>query len=288
MKKNKKRAYHCLAPESGRIFRLLHLHHTSHKEPFAGFLRVVTFVFLVMVGLVVAVGSYGIGYNFHRITHPITIQEAAGIEDAVAKSIRSVVHIVNETQFRQGSGVAITKNLIVTAGHVVNGGGVFTITDNTGRVYKSYRAVSSKKHDIGFIQVTEPNLVPSELGSIKDCVLGQIVYSIGSTYGKVHMNAVAVGNIQTLNLDLEKFGCPIEYKRSFTFSHTAEGGAGNSGCPLFTLDGKIRGIWIGSMGTSVHYCIPVDVFMDEIKIVDLLFGFDRYKYEKAEVFIDAF
>ena len=122
---------------------------------------------------------------------------------------------------------------------------------------------------------------PVRLGSIKDVRLGQTIFSIGSTYGAEHFNAVASGIIQTLGLKSEKFGLPVTYGWSEMFSNTVEGGGGNSGCPLFTMDGKVVGVWVGSQQPNVHYGIPVDVFFDDLKMLELMFLQDRYEFEES-------
>jgi len=199
------------------------------------------------------------------------------VEDSVQRTIGSVVYIDNESCGWGGSGVAVTGDIIVTARHLVEDGNEFTITCHGGETLKAYQVFTSKIHDIGFVKVTEPKLTPVKFGSFRDCRRGQLVYSIGSTLGKSHMNAVAVGNVQTLNLDLEKFNSPRGYGWSILFSNTAEGGFGNSGCPLFTLDGVVRGIWVGSIQPNVHYCIPVDVFLADLEEIERMFIADKYK-----------
>jgi S1-C subfamily serine protease len=225
--------------------------------------------------------------------------------DLVQTSLKGVVHL--QASSRQGSGFVVGPRHIVTAWHVVNDIEDVLITTHDGHQVRANRVHSNKDNDVahiwiddltciagdcervGWVGGTEERsfvlgehkvvLTPLRLGSIKDCVLGQRVYSIGSTLGKRHFNAVATGIIQTLNLDLENFGCSPDYRWAILFSNTAEGGGGNSGCPLFTLDGKIIGVWVGSRQPNVHYCIPVDVFVKDISMISLLFAMDRYERE---------
>ena len=207
------------------------------------------------------------------------------LETSVQNVIGSVVHI--QCSEWQGSGFIITKNVIATARHVVEGVEDFEITFNCGIKVKATRAVSSKKHDVGFIWVDESMPPSVKLGSIKEVKLGQKVFSIGSTYGEQHFNAVADGIIQVLDLELEDFGFRSNYGWSVLFGNTVEGGKGNSGCPLFTLDGKVIGIWVGSYQPNVHYCIPVDVFLKDLDILELLFLQDKYKIEEKPEYSDG-
>uniref|UniRef100_A0A6M3LHV5 Putative trypsin-like peptidase domain containing protein n=1 Tax=viral metagenome TaxID=1070528 RepID=A0A6M3LHV5_9ZZZZ len=272
MKKNKKRAYHCLAPESGRIFRLLHLHHTSHKEPFAGFLRVVTFVFLVIVGLVVAVGSYGIGYNFHRITHPITY----GVVDPVAATIPAVVHIRALDGQWQGSGVLVSEDgLVLTARHVVEDNLSFLVTLNDGRKIRTDRAVYSKKYDVGFVKL--PDGKYPFLSKITDKLqLGEAVFAIGSPFGEENFNSVTMGIISALQRDLGE--TPWGWRVTFQSDVTAN--PGNSGGPVFNMKGQLVGIVVAGVGRSysgILYCIPSRLMMGRLDEIKLLFALKEFE-----------
>lgn len=240
----------------------------------------------------------------NALAETIVVQDDVFIlSDVVEQVIGGVVHITNSSDL-QGSGFVIGPRLIKTVRHLVKGCEDFTITTNDGHVIKATRAISHKNHDTAFIYVDDLTCVGEcsvkngrainvlrgshqvhlqvlELGSIEDCRLGQDVFSIGSTYGKENFNAVARGNIQTLDLDVEKFGCPGYMGWSVLFGNTAEGGGGNSGCPLFTMDGKVVGVWVGSRQPNVHLTIPVDVFVDDIDSVRLMFVQSKYQIEKV-------
>ena len=202
-------------------------------------------------------------------------------EDSIEKTIGSVVHIVNVTGGWQGSGVAIRPDLIVTARHVVEGGDSFIITDNNDVQYRATRAISSKKYDVGFIKLDKPVLVPAEFENIKDCRLGQQVYVIGSPYGKINFNSVTLGIISGLNRDWdmsnpwtgEKYGWEV------AFTTDSAGHPGNSGCPVFTMDGKVRGILVGGFSPVLKCCMPCDLFLSEIEQIDLMFTLDKYEKE---------
>ena len=107
----------------------------------------------------------------------------------IQEVLPSVVHIRCDRW--QGSGVAISEDIVVTARHVVDGVD-YTITLNDGAVVKGIQAITHKDYDIGFIKVDRPALAPAKFGSTKGCILGQPVFIIGSPYGKINFNNVTL------------------------------------------------------------------------------------------------
>ena len=206
---------------------------------------------------------------------------ACSLEDAVSKTIDNVVHIRNESGGWQGSGVLIAPDLVLTARHVAEDGEDFTITTNDGKEYKSERAISSKKYDLGFIKLTTKLPCTTIVADINDCRLGQSVYAIGSPYGSINRNSITAGIISSLARKLENFGCPKDYGWSVTFQTDAAGHSGNSGCPVYTLDGKVRGILVGGFTNALIYCIPAELVTNDCEMIQLMFKMDEY-YKELE------
>ncbi len=230
----------------------------------------------------------------------------AQFPNKIQEVLPSVVHIMCNRW--QGSGVAISEDIIVTARHVIDGTN-YTITLNNGCKVKGIQAITHKDYDIGFIKIDrvciakfdehEPSwsagrifgmrhlapIKPAKFGSINNCVLGQPIFAIGSTAGKINFNSISLGIVSGLNRGGSwKNGVGNDYGWSVLFQTDAEGMGGNSGCPVFTMDGIVRGIWVGSMPPAVHYCIPVDIFLVDIKMIQLMFGVDNYKIEEIRPF----
>jgi len=206
------------------------------------------------------------------------------LPDRVEQVSDSVVHIVNETQGWQGSGVAISPNIIMTARHVVEGGDDFIITLPDANEYKAIRAISSKKYDLGFIKLDEPVLKPARLGSIKNCRLGEQVYTVGSPFGKLNFNSVTLGIISGLNRDCDKWAVKYGYREygwSVLLQTDAPAYPGNSGCPLFNMNGRAIAIVVGGFGDNLVYCIPIDLVIKDLPLIDALFVMNQYELEEA-------
>jgi len=222
------------------------------------------------------------------------------LSEVVEDVIGGVVHI--DCPQWEGSGFVIGPHLIMTARHVVEGCEDFTITTNEGHVLKATRAISHKNYDSGLIYIDdltcvveaaediscrkgghEVELQVLEFGSTKNCKLGQNVFAIGSSLGKQHFPNLTFGIISNLNLKLEDFGCPKKYGWSVIWMTDAATYGGNSGCPVFTMEGKVVGVLVGGCGDyeSISYCIPVDVFANDIDLIELMFIQDKYQIEEV-------
>lgn len=223
---------------------------------------------LFILGL--AIGT-PVALQFNRIT----------LENSIPNVINNVVHIRNNTGQWQGSGVLLAPDLVLTARHVVDNGEDFEVKTNDGKVYKAERAISSKKYDLGFLKLKDKLPCTTVVGDITECRLGQPVYAIGSPYGDMNQNSVTSGIVSSMARKLEDFGCPETYGWSCVFQTDAAGHPGNSGCPIYTLDGKVRGILVGGITNAIVYCIPATLVANDCQIIQLMFLMDEYQKEIA-------
>lgn len=204
----------------------------------------------------------------------------------IQEVLPSTVHIMCNKW--QGSGVAITSDIVVTARHVVDGVN-YEITLNDGSKVKGIQAISHKDYDVGFIKVDNPVLKSAKFGSIKDCVLGQSIFIIGSPYGKINFNNVTLGIISGLDRDwdgLSRYGEPYGWEVAFTSDSAAH--PGNSGGPVFTMDGVVRGLLVGGFSPVLNCSMPSDLFMDDIEHIKLMFAFEKYRVELESAVVEMY
>jgi len=216
--------------------------------------------------------------------------------DLVQESIKGVVHL--QAPDWQGSGFVVGPRLIATARHCVEGVEDFVITTHDGHKLIATRAISDKEHDVAFIWVDaltcarqmfgkgtcedashQVILNPLPLGSIADCVLGQSVYVIGSPYGKVNFNSVSLGIISGVDVDWSPLRESYGWEIAFTID--SAGHPGNSGGPVFTVDGVVRGILVGGFSPVLISVMPCDLFLQDLPSIRLMFTTDRYRREEA-------
>ena len=229
---------------------------------------------LISVGMVVLVLVSVHGHI--NIRPAVTTQ----FPDKIQEVLPSVVHIMCDQW--QGSGVALTDDIVVTARHVIDGTD-YTITLNDGTVVKGIQAISHKDYDIGFIKIDKPILKPAKFGSIKDCVLGDDVFIIGSPYGKINFNSVTRGIISGLNRnwdELSEMGDPYGWEVAFISDSAAH--PGNSGGGVFSMDGVVRGLLVGGFSPVLNCSMPSDLFLGDIELIKMMFAFNKYRLEDAK------
>ena len=158
-----------------------------------------------------------------------------------------------------GSGFVISRDgFIITNYHVVKDADEIIIRLNDRRELAAEVIGTDVQTDIALLKVEAKDLPTVDFGSSKDLKPGQWVVAIGSPFGFEY--SVTAGIVSALHRSL-----PSENYVPFIQTDVAVN-PGNSGGPLFNLDGKVIGINSqiyshtgGFMGVS--FAIPIDVAM---------------------------
>lgn len=156
----------------------------------------------------------------------------------------SVVYVeaVDEYSNRlwSGSGVIICPDgLVLTAGHVVDGAEAFKIILPNGQEFWSNKSYLSDVTDIGLIQIDAKKLPFSHLGNSDNLRKGEEVFIIGCPFGFGLRNTVTAGIISGLKRDIDFFG------KKLMIQSDAQAWPGNSGGPVYNMQGRVVGILVG-------------------------------------------
>lgn len=172
-----------------------------------------------------------------------TIKQRANIIDYCSK--RTVY--VNYPGVWSGSGVIISKNMVLTAGHVVDGATELEITTYSGKVYRAIGWHNSSIDDCGIIVILgEFDYIAEFADSVK---VGDKVICVGSPYGDILFNTVTLGIISGIDRGIEYFGS------GSVITTDADVNPGCSGGPVFNTQGEVIGIIVGTMG-NVSIIVP--------------------------------
>ena len=170
----------------------------------------------------------------------------------------------------------------MTARHVGKDGERYEITMNDGTKISGSQCIYHKDYDIAFIKVDEPVLKPAKFGSIKDCELGEPIFIIGSPFGKINFNNVTLGIISGLDKNwdgLSNYGDPYGWEVAFTSDSGAH--PGNSGGPVFSMDGIVRGLLVGGFSPVLNCSMPCDLFLRDLENIEVMFILDNYEVDKS-------
>jgi serine protease Do len=134
-----------------------------------------------------------------------------------------------------GSGFIVSSDgYILTNAHVVDGANVVTVKLTDKREYKAKVVGADKQSDVAVLKIDASNLPTVKIGDPRQSKVGQWVVAIGSPYG--FDNTVTSGIISAKSRSL-----PNENYTPFIQTDVPVN-PGNSGGPLFNLQGEVIGI----------------------------------------------
>jgi serine protease Do len=134
-----------------------------------------------------------------------------------------------------GSGFIVSPDgYILTNAHVVDGANVVTVKLTDKREFRAKVVGSDKQSDVAVLKIDAANLPIVKIGDAGRSKVGQWVVAIGSPYG--FDNTVTSGIISAKSRSL-----PDENYTPFIQTDVPVN-PGNSGGPLFNLDGEVIGI----------------------------------------------
>ena len=134
-----------------------------------------------------------------------------------------------------GSGFIVSSDgYILTNAHVVDGANVVTVKLTDKREFKAKVVGADKQSDVAVLKIDAGNLPTVKIGDPRQSKVGQWVVAIGSPYG--FDNTVTSGIISAKSRSL-----PNENYTPFIQTDVPVN-PGNSGGPLFNLQGEVIGI----------------------------------------------
>lgn len=158
-----------------------------------------------------------------------------------------------------GSGFIISQDgLIMTNAHVVEDADEIIVRLTDKREFKGKVLGTDKQTDIAVVKIDAKNLPVLKIGSSGNLKVGQWVAAIGSPFGLD--NTVTAGIVSALSRNL-----PSDQYVPFIQTDVAVN-PGNSGGPLFNMNGEVVGINSQIFSTSggfmgLSFAIPIDLAM---------------------------
>jgi len=146
-----------------------------------------------------------------------------------------------------GSGVLVSSDgKVLTAAHLVQAADAIVVEFADGTVIPARVAGTTVSADIALLQLERPplNLAPATLADSDQVAVGDEIFVVGAPYGLTHiLTAGHISGRYTVNKGTEN--SIVEFLQT-----DAAVNRGNSGSPLFSLNGEVIGIVSRIMNTS--------------------------------------
>ena len=163
------------------------------------------------------------------------------LPELVKRVSPSVVYVEIE-KVGSGSGVIIAHNIILTAGHVVDGAkDTHIIVNGTERKVFPLWWEKSKESDCGllyFMPYTFTSML--KFADSDQLEVGQRIFTVTSPLGRALLGTVSHGIVANTNVLIEYFGSTESVIIDAVVS------PGSSGGPVFNTNGRIVGIVVGT------------------------------------------
>lgn len=137
-----------------------------------------------------------------------------------------------------GSGVMITDELIITATHVVKAAKSIMVKFKDGKQIRADVVTAVTSTDVALLKLRTPKKdnITAKLGNSSSIKIGKPVFVIGAPFGIEH--TLSVGHLSgRYKRGLMAGGEPVEFLQTDTSINK-----GNSGGPMFNLEGEVIGI----------------------------------------------
>lgn len=175
---------------------------------------------------------------------------AQSVSFADGREARTKTAVVN------GSGVVLSEcGAILTNEHVIQGASELRIVDCDGNQFEARVIAADARSDMAVLQAGPGHWQPAEFAGPERLVRGQWVIVVGNPYGLANdgRGCASVGVIANLGRRLPGLGEADDRLYHHMIQFTASIHPGNSGGPLFDLDGRLIGIV-----TAMHTRAPAD------------------------------
>ena len=159
-----------------------------------------------------------------------------------------------------GSGFILTEDgYIVTNYHVVEAADKLTVTLNNGDQYEAELIGYESGNDVALIKIDAAGLKPVSIGDSDALQVGETVCAIGNPLGEL-TNTLTIGGISALDREVNTDGTPISMMQTDCAINE-----GNSGGPLFDMNGNVVGIttakYYGTTIEGIGFAIPINDVM---------------------------
>ena len=178
-----------------------------------------------------------------------------------------------------GSGFVLTQDgYIVTNNHVVSDAdeGTIVVRLYSGEEYTADVVGTDSMNDVALLKIETEGLQTVTIGDSDEIEVGEIVEAIGNPLGELTFTMTA-GYISALDREINADGTPINMLQT-----DAAINSGNSGGPLFDMNGNVIGITTAKVSGETESGVTIEGIGFAIPINDVLrVVYDLQQYGRA-------
>lgn len=177
-----------------------------------------------------------------------------------SQTVDSVVSVL--TDISGGSGFVISENgYVVSNYHVVEGASMLQVVTYDGQIYDAELIGYDETNDVSLMKIEAEGLSCVTFGSSDDLVVGDQVVAVGNALGELAAT-LTVGYVSGKDRIVSTDGSAINMLQT-----DAAINSGNSGGPLFNMNGEVIGITTakytgesasGAIIEGIGFAIPID------------------------------
>ncbi|MCB9668253.1 MAG: trypsin-like peptidase domain-containing protein [Alphaproteobacteria bacterium] len=207
-------------------------------------------VLAALLGLVVGIASQRMGAPR---AEPEPTADVATVFDRVRPSVVDVR--VPGDREKLGAGVVVGPLEVVTARHLVfDAAGPLEVRAHDGTLQQARVVGTDARSDLALLAIDRP-LEPARMGNAGRVRVGDTVLAVGNPFGLSH--SLSVGVVGAKDRRLQAGGGP----RVGFLQLSIPLNPGNSGGPIFNLEGELVGLLTGTHteGQGIGFAVPTDV-----------------------------
>ena len=211
----------------------------------------------------------------NSVSGSINVSSAGQVYAQNVKSVVLIESTVTASMYGQtttgisaGSGFILTENgYVVTNYHVVEGATAVDVYMYDGSAHAAALVGYDDTNDVAVLKIEAEGLPAVKIGSSADLIVGDQVAAIGNPLGEL-TSTLTVGYVSAKERDVTTDGTVINMLQTDCAINS-----GNSGGPLFNMNGEVVGIttakYSGSSSSGatiegIGFAIPIDDVMEGI------------------------
>ncbi len=225
-------------------------------------------------------GSYDTGKSLTTVeVYELTVNSVVGIRTEATVNVFGQEAVSASS----GSGFILSENgYVITNAHVIAGAETIWVDMFDGESYKAALVGSDSSFDVAVLKIEAEGLQPVSVGDSSKLKVGEGVVAIGNPLGELTFT-MTDGILSALDREINTDGNPQNMLQT-----NAAINSGNSGGPLFDMDGNVIGVTTAKYSGSTTSCTTIEGLGFAIPIntaLKVAYDLAEYGYVRGQAYL---